>query len=69
MEQQIAIREFASRTEAELVRGRLESAGISAWLATDDAGGLYPSFDLTAGVRVMIGESDRPAAERVLGTD
>jgi hypothetical protein len=69
MERQAAIREFTTRTEAELVRGLLESAGISAWLATDDAGGLYPSFDLSAGVRVMIRESDRQAAESVLGTD
>jgi hypothetical protein len=69
MERQVAIREFVNRTEAELIRGLLESAGISAWLATDDAGGLYPSFDLTAGVRVMIRESDRQAAESVLGTD
>lgn len=68
MDHQIAIRTFATRTEAELVRGLLESAGIPAWVSTDDAGGLYPSFDLADGARVMIRESDRAGAEDVLAT-
>jgi hypothetical protein len=68
MERQIAIRTFPTRTEAELVRGLLESAGIPAWVSTDDAGGLYPSFDLADGARVMIRESDQEAAANVLTT-
>ena len=61
----IAIRTVATRTEAELVRGLLESAGIPAWVSTDDAGGAYP-FQLSDGARVMIRESDHEAAESVL---
>ena len=66
MDRQIAIRTFATTTEAELVRSRLDSAGIPAWVSTDDAGGLYPSFDVSGGARVMIRESDQALAERVL---
>jgi hypothetical protein len=66
MDRDIPIRTVPSRTEAELLRGLLESSGIPAWVATDDVGGLYPSFDLADGARVMIRESDQDAAERVL---
>jgi hypothetical protein len=62
---QIAIRTFVTRSEAEVVRGLLESSGISAWVSADDAGGLYP-FQLSDGAHVMIRESDRKAAESVL---
>jgi Putative prokaryotic signal transducing protein len=65
MTRQIAIRTLATRSEAELVRGLLESSGISAWVSTDDAGGVYP-FQLSDGAQVMIRETDVDAAENVL---
>jgi Putative prokaryotic signal transducing protein len=61
----ITIRTVATRTEAELVRGLLESVGIPSWVSTDDAGGVYP-FQLSDGARVMIRESDHDAAESLL---
>ncbi len=61
----ITIRTVTTRTEAELVRGLLESAGIPAWISTDDAGGVYP-FQLSDGARVMIREGGQDAAESVL---
>jgi hypothetical protein len=64
----LPIRTVATRTEAELVRGLLESSGIPAWVSTDDAGGVYP-FQLSDGARVMIRESDHDAAESVLATN
>ncbi len=66
-DRQIVIRTVATRIEAELARGLLESAGIPAWVSTDDAGGAYP-FQLSDGARVMIRESDHDAAESVLAT-
>lgn len=66
MEREIAIRTFPTRTEAELVRSKLESAGIPAWVSADDAGGLYPSFQVADGARVIIRERDAEAAARVL---
>jgi Putative prokaryotic signal transducing protein len=64
----IPIRTVTTRTEAELVRGLLESSGIDAWVSTDDAGGVYP-FQLSDGARVMIRESDHDAAESVLAVN
>jgi hypothetical protein len=65
MTSQIAIRTLTTRSEAELVRGLLESSGIPAWVSTDDAGGVYP-FQLSDGAHVIIREGDREAAEDVL---
>jgi hypothetical protein len=61
----VSVGAFASRTEAEMVRGLLESAGIGAWLAADDAGGAVP-LSLTGGVHVMVAEADADAAREVV---
>ncbi len=66
-DRQVVIRTVATRIEAEFIRGLLDSAGIPAWVSTDDAGGAYP-FQLSDGARVMIRESDYDAAEGVLAT-
>ena len=65
MAEQITIRTFPTRSEAETAQGLLASAGIAAWVATDDAGGAYP-FDLSGGARLMVDESDREAAAQLL---
>lgn len=65
MAEQVSIRTFATRPQAEVVQGLLAAAGIASWLATDDAGGAYP-FELSGGARVMVDESDREAALKVL---
>jgi len=65
---QIAIRTYVTRTEAELVRNRLEAAGIFAWVSADDAGGVYP-FQLGDGAHVVIQERDRAVAESVLASE
>jgi hypothetical protein len=62
---QISIGTFPTRLEAETVHGLLASAGINAWVASDDAGGAYP-FDLSGGAQVLVEESDFEAATRVL---
>jgi hypothetical protein len=62
---EITIASFATRDEAEVVRGLLASAGIEARVTADDAGGAYP-FPLAGGVDVVIDESDREAATEVL---
>jgi hypothetical protein len=67
MTEQISIGTFPTRSEAEIVHGLLTSAGIAAWLATDDAGGAYP-FDLAGGARVLIDASDLEAASQVLAS-
>ena len=61
----VSIGTFANRTEAEVVQGLLESEGISASVAADDAGGAYP-FELGAGPYVLVDEADAEAASKVL---
>jgi hypothetical protein len=53
----VHIRTFQSKLEAEMARGMLESAGVQAWLASDDAGGAYP-FQLSGGVQLMVAAAD-----------
>jgi hypothetical protein len=43
----------------------LDSAGIAAWVAADDAGGVYP-FDLSDGPQVLVAGHDLAAASAVL---
>jgi GTP cyclohydrolase III len=62
---QIPIATYATRTEAEIVRGLLETSGIRAWLSGDDAGGAYP-IEMSGGVRVMVEAVDRDAAADIL---
>jgi Putative prokaryotic signal transducing protein len=65
MARQISVGTFPTRQEAETAQGLLDSAGILAWIASDDAGGAYP-FDLSGGAHVLVDESDVEAATQVL---
>jgi type III secretory pathway lipoprotein EscJ len=65
MSRAVPIGSFASRSEAEIVVGLLESEGIAAEISADDAGGAYP-FDLAGGPWVVVDESDAEAAREVL---
>ena len=62
----VRVRTFQNKLEAEMARGLLESAGVQAWLASDDAGGAYP-FQLSGGgVQLMVAEADAAVAEELL---
>jgi putative signal transducing protein len=61
----IAIGTYATRDEAEIVEGLLASAGISASIRADDAGGAYP-FILSGGAQVLVDESDAHEASQLL---
>jgi type III secretory pathway lipoprotein EscJ len=54
-----------SHAEADLIVGLLQAYGISAFTASDDAGGAYPGLGF-AGVRVMVDEADAAQAGSVL---
>jgi hypothetical protein len=57
---------FNSRIDAEVIKSMLESYDIKAWIFSDDAGGMYPATMSTAGVRLMIHESDFETALNIL---
>jgi hypothetical protein len=54
-----------SRTEADLIAGLLESNGLRAAVAADDAGGQEPQLQLQ-GVRVLVAPADEAAARQLL---
>lgn len=62
----IVIKVFSSTTEAEIARGRLESEGIRAIITKDDVGGMYPSLQQTAGVKLMVRKEDEEKARTIL---
>ena len=61
----VSIAVVGSRTEAELIVGLLHSHGLSAFAATDDAGGQEPQLQLQ-GVSVLVAARDEAAARRLL---
>jgi hypothetical protein len=61
----VSVAVVGSRIEAELIVGLLSSYGVSAAVATDDAGGQEPQLQLQ-GVRVLVGLADEAVARRLL---
>jgi hypothetical protein len=55
----------ASRIEAELIAGMLQSNGLRAVVSADDAGGQEPQLQVQ-GVRVLVAPSDEAPARRLL---
>ena len=64
---QVPVAGYATRSEAEIVQGLLESAGIDASLSADDAGGAYP-FVLSGGAHVLVDEDDVEAASELIAS-
>jgi hypothetical protein len=56
-----------SRIEAELIAGMLRSNGVGAAVATDDAGGQEPQWQLE-GVRVLVAAADEDLARRLIAS-
>ena len=63
----VCIKTYPDRTEAELVKGVLESKGIKAMVSADDAGGMNPALLwATGGVRLLVKKNDIQKAVEVL---
>jgi hypothetical protein len=61
----VAVAVVSSRTEAELIVGKLRSHGVSATVSADDAGGQYPQMQIE-GVEVLVAPSDEASARQLL---
>jgi hypothetical protein len=61
----VSVAVVASRTEADLVVGLLQSNGVRAAVSADDAGGQEPQLQIQ-GVRVLVAPSDEAVAREVL---
>lgn len=66
MEGVAVLRTLPTREEAEILRGWLEANGIQAYVSSDDARGLNPPLELVRGVKLLVAEADREAAEETL---
>jgi hypothetical protein len=66
MEGIAVLRTVPTREEAEILRGWLEANGITAFVTSDDARGLNPPLELVRGVKLVVAEEDRQAAEDAL---
>jgi hypothetical protein len=60
------IKVFASRIDAELARGYLESMGIKTRVVSDDADQLYPSLGVVRGVKLITIEKNLEKARTLL---
>ena len=60
------IKVFASRIEAELARGYLETMEIKTRIVSDDADQLYPSLGVVRGVRLITAEKNLEQARALL---
>lgn len=61
----VSVAVVASRAEADLVVGLLQSNGVRAAVSADDAGGQEPQLQIQ-GVRVLVAPSDEAVAREVL---
>jgi len=60
------IKVFASRIDAEIARGYLESMGIKTRVVSDDADQLYPSLGVVRGVKLITIEKNLEKARTLL---
>jgi hypothetical protein len=62
----VAIRTFASESEAMIAKSALDAFGIDCTLASDDCGGQRPSLAMANGIRLVVRTGDADRAEDVL---
>jgi hypothetical protein len=63
----VTIRTFRLQFNADIAKGLLDEAGITAVLESDDAGGSYPNIFFSGeGFRLKVRSEDRERAEEVL---
>ena len=64
----VELREYLTRTEAELVLDLLKKSGFNALLQSDDLAGLNPSLGFVNGYQLMVDEDDLQEIEAFLSS-
>lgn len=62
----VLLREFGNEAEANLAASVLEANGVAARVATDTAGGAFPSLALVFPIRLLVRRADRAFARELL---
>lgn len=65
-EKQVTVGEYENEIDAEIAKGRLEASGIPASIIKDDGGGMLPSLQNTQGVQLLVAETQREKAKKIL---
>jgi hypothetical protein len=63
---QVVVSEYENEIDAEIAKGHLEASGIPASIIKDDGGGMLPSLQNTEGVQLVVDETQRERAKKIL---
>jgi hypothetical protein len=63
---QVVVGEYENEIDAEIAKGHLEASGIPASIIKDDGGGMLPSLQNTEGVQLVVDETQRERAKKIL---
>lgn len=64
----VTLRVFNNDIDAGMAQQVLEDAGVTAFVFKDDAGGMEPHLQRTAGVHLVVNRADLPRAHELLST-
>jgi hypothetical protein len=65
-ERQVIVGEYENEIDAEIAKGHLKASGIPAKIIKDDGGGMLPSLQNAEGVQLLVAESHRETAKKIL---
>lgn len=66
MSEPVVLREFTSRSDADVVRELLEANEIEAFISSDDCGSVDPALSFARGVKLMVAAEDVERAETAI---
>ena len=64
--EQVIVGEYENELDAEIAKGHLKASGIKAFIIKDDGGGMLPSLQNTEGVQLVVAETQREKAKKIL---
>jgi hypothetical protein len=62
----VVLKMFSSEIEAGMAQQVLQEGGVRAFIFKDDAGGMEPHLQRTAGVRLLVNRIDAERANEIL---
>ncbi|HEY6121311.1 MAG TPA: DUF2007 domain-containing protein [Pyrinomonadaceae bacterium] len=65
-EQIVVLKIFNNEIDAGMAQQVLQDAGVTAFVFKDDAGGMEPHLQRTAGVRLVVNSADAEHAHKML---
>jgi len=65
-ERQVVVGNYENELDAEIAKGHLKASGIAASIIKDDGGGMLPSLQNTEGVQLLVAETQKEKAEKIL---